>query len=123
MEALKRNVIFVVGYENEAIERQVTALGCSRVIRWPEARLHPTKHMAAVVAPILHAIETREQVVIATHSEAILNSIGCQIEERGWNPDDFAIVVANDEPRFAAYSREGYLESPWPFGFFAPIDD
>lgn len=116
-------VTIIVGFDNEDIEFCLAPVVFVNVLRFPESALHPARHMGAVVQRIDDAIRTKKQLIIATHSEAIINGIGDRIESGLWPHDAFKIVVAGYEPRVAGYDRDGSLNTDWPFGFFAPVED
>ena len=116
------SISIVLAKDNDAIKRKVDELGCSWMIMFPESIRHPAVQMRAVDADIQAAIDEGWPLVIATHSEAIVNGIGDRIEARKWPHDAFTLVIA-DRDVTAGYTEDGALNNAWLFGFLAPVED
>lgn len=54
------------------------------LIIYPEAGLHPSRHMQKVEEIIDRAVTSSSRLVIATHSEGIVNGIANRIEAKRW---------------------------------------
>jgi predicted ATP-dependent endonuclease of OLD family len=100
-------------------------------IEQPELHLHP-KLQAQLTHAFLAAIKLAKErditlkLVIETHSQTIVNTLGHQIAEKNFSPEDASIVLFENSQsksccsvNLAYYNKEGYLEN-WPIGFFEP---
>lgn len=117
-------VTLVVSTHNELLVN--TAKGISgEFIDRPESGFHPCLHWEMLRGKVENAISTNTRIVIATHSETIVNGVGNLIEEKKLDPGTFEIIIAwgDGSLQNVSFSAEGYLQSNWPFGFFAPVYD
>ena len=100
-------------------------------IEQPELHLHP-KLQAQLTHAFLAAIKLAKEreitlkLIIETHSQTIVNTLGHQIAENNFSAEDASIVLfENNQSKhcctvnLANYNKEGYLEN-WPIGFFEP---
>lgn len=98
-------------------------------IEQPELHLHP-KLQAKLADVFLAAIEAAREIgvdlrlVIETHSEQIVSTLGLQISRRKARAKDINIVLFEKEHmeqptkvREAEFGEDGVLQS-WPYGFF-----
>lgn len=98
------------------------------VIEQPELHLHPRLQakFGAMLAKVIEGGEEKNlKFIIETHSEAILNSIGIQIERKELHRDKVNVVLFNaDAEGYDNYTQEvqyndrGFLEH-WPTGFLS----
>lgn len=92
-------------------------------IEQPELHLHPAfqSRLADMFVGILSQPNSASRLsfVIETHSEQIINRIGCLIAENRLNPLDVQILLFADDGKIsrATYRDDGSLEN-WPYGFF-----
>ena len=98
------------------------------VIEQPELHLHPRLQakFGAMLAKVIEGGESRNlKFIIETHSEAILNSIGVQIEQRELHCDKVNVVLFNADAEGydnyieeVQYNERGFIEH-WPTGFLS----
>lgn len=98
------------------------------VIEQPELHLHPrfqAKFGAMLSKVITNGEGNNIKFIIETHSEAILNSIGIQIERQNLNKDSVNVVLFNaDAEGYENYIEEvqfnnrGFIDH-WPTGFLS----
>lgn len=98
------------------------------VIEQPELHLHPRLQakFGAMLAKVVDGGEDNNlKFIIETHSEAILNSIGIQIENEKLNKEKVNVVLFNAEAEGydkyieeAQYNERGFIEH-WPTGFLS----
>ncbi|WP_174874427.1 AAA family ATPase [Vogesella oryzae] len=98
----------------------------SIVIEQPELHLHP-KMQSKVGEALCKTIEIAKnsgidlRLLIETHSEQIINSIGRSIENKTITKDDAGIYLVEKKNfasiREAHYDEGGFLNN-WPYGFF-----
>lgn len=119
---MKPYIFVVVGRDNNKIACSVATLQCDTGYLFPEAWNHPSKQFAVIRELICKALDTKQRIVIATHSEAIINGIGDRIETASWPHDAFQIIIA-DSKTTSGYTPNGALREDWPFGFMAPVED
>lgn len=119
-----KSVILVVGVHNDLLTETAKSLAKGDFLDRPESGLHPAIQFRTVCDKIVDAVTTRNQLVIATHSEAIINGVGDLIENKQCPADAIGIVVVWGEGQLqiTGYSDTGALQHDWPFGFFAPVD-
>lgn len=100
----------------------------------PELHLHPA-HQARLARLFVHALQQSRKegrstcLMVETHSEALINSLGFLVREKQIDANDIQILFfdQNQETReteitVAGYRPTGALKN-WPFGFLAPIAD
>ena len=100
-------------------------------IEQPELHLHP-KLQAQLTHAFLAAIKLAKEreitlkLIIETHSQTIVNTLGHQIADNKFSSEDASIVLFENNKsgnccsvNLAEYNKEGYLEN-WPIGFFEP---
>lgn len=100
-------------------------------IEQPELHLHP-KLQAQLTHAFIAAIKLAKErditlkLIIETHSQTIVNTLGHQIAEQNFSSKDASIVLfENNQSKsccavsLAHYNKDGYLEN-WPIGFFEP---
>ena len=126
MMQITKPIVLVMSVHEQTLvstAKKIAADDC--LVIYPEAGLHPSRHMQKVEAIIDRAVTSSSRLVIMTHSEGIVNGIGNRIEAKRWPVDAFAlVVVGKDETlRMASYDANGALGENWPFGFFAPCED
>lgn len=98
----------------------------------PELHLHPA-HQARLARLFVHALQQSRKegrstcLMIETHSEALINSMGFLVREKQIDANDIQILFFDQEPdtretviQVAGYTATGALKN-WPFGFLAPI--
>jgi predicted ATPase len=85
-----------------------------------ENSLHPCEVVKAFENQINIHTMNGEDLILITHSEAIINWIGLQIYEGKLNHNDFEIVILNDDGnrQISTYDDKGYLNNWW-YGFFS----
>lgn len=98
------------------------------VIEQPELHLHPRLQakFGAMLAKVIEGGEgTNLKFIIETHSEAILNSIGIQIEQKKLHSDKVNVVLFNADAEGydnyieeVQYNERGFIEH-WPTGFLS----
>lgn len=98
------------------------------VIEQPELHLHPRLQakFGAMLAKVIASGEGKNiKFVIETHSEAILNSIGIQIENKLLSKNNVNVVLFNADAEGyhnyieeAQYNENGFIEH-WPTGFLS----
>jgi predicted ATPase len=117
-------VTLVVSTHNELLVNTAKSISGNLIDR-PESGFHPSLHWEMLRGKVEKAISTNTRLVIATHSETIVNGVGNLIEEKKLDPELFEIVIAWGDGRLqtASFSVDGCLQDGWPFGFFAPIYD
>jgi predicted ATPase len=98
-------------------------------IEQPELHLHPgyQARITDVICKSISAAKTSKidlSFVIETHSEALVNRLGSQIENKLISPEDIAIYVFEKDSKDiithvseASFDKDGYLDN-WPYGFF-----
>ncbi|WP_080969090.1 DUF3696 domain-containing protein [Chromobacterium violaceum] len=96
------------------------------VVEQPELHLHPKMQSKVGLALCKMVMAAREldvdvRLVIETHSEQIINSIGKSIENKIINRED-ALVYLVEKNKIASvrksdFDNNGYLNN-WPYGFF-----
>lgn len=101
------------------------------VIEQPELHLHPEfqgkfTNMLAQVLKYSKKNNIDLRIIIETHSDVIINTLGDLIIEEDINHDQINIVIfdkkSEEQPtniRLANYNEEGNLVN-WPLGFFQP---
>lgn len=100
----------------------------------PELHLHPA-HQARLARLFVSAITRAKKesrpgcLLIETHSEAVVNSLGKLVRQGLISADDLQILFFDQDPETretkiqrATYKPNGGLQN-WPFGFLAPIAD
>lgn len=98
------------------------------VIEQPELHLHP-RLQAKFGTMLANVIEGSEgsnlKFIIETHSEAILNSIGVQIEKKKLHSDKVNVILFNADAEGydnyieeVKYNERGFLDH-WPTGFLS----
>ena len=99
------------------------------IIEQPELHLHPAKQGA--VGRMLSRLAAQSErhgsvLLVETHSEALISAIGEQIEAGALKQELVQLVVFERtspvEPvqvRLVEFDEKGYLQRPWPLGFFA----
>ncbi|WP_072620826.1 AAA family ATPase [Spirulina major] len=99
-------------------------------IEQPELHLHPRLHKLLADVFALAVKESRKQnrslkILIETHSEVLINRLGMLIEKDPELSKEVNIVLfePSDDPmktsvRTTGFTRDGFLESSWPLGFF-----
>lgn len=100
-------------------------------IEQPELHLHPSLQ-AKMTRAFLAAIELAKEkgfnlkLIIETHSQTIVNTLGHEIADNKFSENDASIVLFEKDltkncscVKLAHYNKEGYLEN-WPIGFFEP---
>ena len=98
-------------------------------IEQPELHLHPG-YQALITDVICNSIAVAKKsdldlkFVIETHSEALVNRLGVNIESELISCDDAAVYIFEKDLRDKTttviesfYDKDGYLEN-WPHGFF-----
>ena len=98
------------------------------VIEQPELHLHPRLQakFGAMLAKVIEGGEGNNlKFIIETHSEAILNSIGIQIENKELHSDKVNVVLFNADAEGydnyieeVQYNERGFIEH-WPTGFLS----
>lgn len=98
------------------------------VIEQPELHLHPKLQakFGAMLAKVITDGKGKDvKFIIETHSEAILNSVGIQIENHVLNNDNVNVVLFNAKAQGydnyveeAKYNERGFIEH-WPTGFLS----
>jgi predicted ATPase len=100
-------------------------------VEQPELHLHPRMQMrvAKAFANIIKEAQKQKidlRLVIETHSEAIVNTLGRLIAEKKLSSDDVNVVIfekpqadKSSEVRISKYDEDGFLTN-WPYGFFEP---
>ena len=98
------------------------------VIEQPELHLHPrmqAKFGAMLAKVIASEAGKNMRFIIETHSEAILNSVGIEIEQNNLDKDKANIVLFNAAEEGyenyieeAQYNERGFVEH-WPTGFLS----
>lgn len=98
------------------------------VIEQPELHLHPRLQakFGAMLAKVIEGGEGNNlKFIIETHSEAILNSIGVQIERHELHSDKVNVVLFNADAEGydnyieeVQYNERGFIEH-WPTGFLS----
>ena len=98
------------------------------VIEQPELHLHP--RMQAKFGTMLSKVISSEagkyiRFIIETHSEAILNSVGIEIENNNLDKDKANVVLFNAAEEGyenyieeARYNERGFIDH-WPTGFLS----
>jgi len=100
-------------------------------IEQPELHLHPSLQ-AQMTKAFIAAIELAKEkeinlkLIIETHSQTLVNTLGHEIAEDRFSSSDASIVLFEknltencSNVKLAYYNKEGYLEN-WPIGFFEP---
>ena len=104
-------VTLVVSTHNDLLVNTAKGISSDFIDR-PESGYHPCLHWEMLRAKVENAISTNTQIVVATHSEGILNGVGNLIEEKKLDPGLFEIVSEfrrqNSDPKsdvgfFAAF--------------------
>ncbi|MBE9469239.1 MAG: AAA family ATPase [Bacteroidetes bacterium] len=122
----------VVTSENKIFRRDRIEINSKILaIEQPELHLHP-KLQAQLTHAFLAAIKLAKKrgiilkLIIETHSQTIVNTLGHEIAEKNFSPEDASIVLfENNQSKSCCsvnlvhYNKEGYLEN-WPIGFFEP---
>ncbi|MFZ7131778.1 MAG: AAA family ATPase [Eubacteriales bacterium] len=100
------------------------------VIEQPELHLHPAFQSCLVQSIALVVDEAKRKgiilkIILETHSETIINSIGHLIADRKLCNEDVGVVIFGQESNehrvtLGNYDKDGFL-SNWPIGFFSPI--
>lgn len=98
------------------------------VIEQPELHLHPKLQakFGSMLAKVITDGKGKDvKFIIETHSEAILNSVGIQIENHVLNKDKVNVVLFNAKAQGydnyieeAKYNDRGFIEH-WPTGFLS----
>lgn len=98
------------------------------VIEQPELHLHPRMQakFGAMLAKVISSEAGKNiRFIIETHSEAILNSVGIEIEHKNLDKDKANIVLFNaveegyeNYIEEAQYNERGFVEH-WPTGFLS----
>lgn len=98
------------------------------VIEQPELHLHPRMQakFGAMLAKVISSEAGKNiRFIIETHSEAVLNSVGIEIERKNLNKDKANIVLFNaSEEGYenyieeAQYNERGFIDH-WPTGFLS----
>lgn len=100
-------------------------------IEQPELHLHPAHQarLADVFVASFDAIQSggnRLQLLIETHSDALINRLGELVEQRICNRQDVSVVLFEKDENsgdtkvtVSEFDDRGYLQN-WPIGFFAP---
>lgn len=99
------------------------------IIEQPELHLHPSLQALVIKSMVIALNDAKEKriplkIILETHSETIVNSIGHLILEGMINHDDVSVIVFGHEAdkqkiSIGSYDRDGYLTN-WPTGFFNP---
>lgn len=102
-------------------------------IEQPELHLHPQMQsmLGDVFALSLKVANSREtgalRLMLETHSEHLINRVGELIEAGKLSSDHAVVYVFEREDlnsptsvRKVTYNSNGYLQHPWPIGFFLP---
>ena len=69
------------------------------------------------------------QLIVETHSQAMINRVGKRIREKRFSADDVSILLFEKDENTGVtnitpitYNEKGQLTN-WPYGFFEPTDD
>jgi hypothetical protein len=98
-------------------------------IEQPELHLHP-RLQSKLTDALIAAIKTAKdmgvdlRLIIETHSETVINTIGHRISSGVCRSADVNILIfdkgeENTTVRTASFNSDGYLQD-WPYGFFDP---
>lgn len=98
------------------------------VIEQPELHLHPRMQakFGAMLAKVISSEAGKHiRFIIETHSEAILNSVGIEIEQNNLDKDKANVVLFNADAEGyenyieeAQYNERGFIDH-WPTGFLS----
>ncbi len=116
-------IIIVLSEDTALAENHAIALAAngSALVLYPETRLHPKHHFAQVAPLLVAALSGSPPVVIATHSDCIVNALGELVEDGIITPDDIEVLLGNaDGWRTIQFEARGYLGEGWPVGWFIP---
>lgn len=106
---------------------EVAALPLSQEIAFPENGYHPAKAWDRLQAEIQSRLEEQKEsdtlVIVVTHSEAIVNRLGVEIDAQRIPHEAVKILVIPEEESDSIglfmFDKKGYLQDPWPFDFFS----
>jgi predicted ATPase len=110
-------------------QNRIEGINYTYTIEQPELHLHP--RMQAKIAEVLAKTVTISQkngvslnLIIETHSEAIINKIGLMVSKGEISHEDTNIIVFSKQDEcspsdieISKYDEEGSLTN-WPYGFF-----
>lgn len=104
------------------------------LIEQPELHLHPA--MQAKIADVFMEFVNIDRVknglfqnlVVETHSQAIINRLGRRVREGALDPNDVNVILFEKSKDFKetsirqiGFNNKGQLND-WPYGFFEPLD-
>lgn len=116
-------IIIVLSEDTALAEKHATSLSAngSALVLYPETKLHSKRHFAQVAPLLVAALSGSPPVVIATHSDCVVNALGELVEDGIIPPDDIEVLLGNaDEWRSIRFEARGYLGEGWPVGWFIP---
>ena len=104
------------------------------LIEQPELHLHPAmqaKIADAFIEFVKLSTEKKTQfynLIVESHSQAIINRLGRRIREGVISPDDINVILFEKSSDFKetairqiGFNKKGQLND-WPYGFFDPLD-
>lgn len=103
--------------------------GATLCIEQPEVHIHPRLQARVGELIVKSAIEKKNQVIVETHSEALINRIRLLLarSDHPLSPEDVQVLYIDDRNGIARPSSlrlddMGEFLDPWPDGFFAESD-